>query len=102
MRFKIFFVWLILMLIAGVVYAFNNSLDGSSQNEPSQFNNNNFSNPQNNSFQNNANQPFNPKEHTGFEHEDRNFSNPSMNDARYNSNCQFGTCFPGGINPNNR
>jgi len=103
MRFKIFLVWTVIMFAAGIAYAFTNSLDGSSQNNQfSSDNHNNFSAPKNNSFQNNVNQPFNPKEHAGFQHQDRNFNDPSLNDTRYNSSCQFGTCTPGGLNSNNR
>lgn len=91
---------LTILFIPVSVKAFSNSLDGTMQNNNLK---NNFSKSSpSNIIKNQAGQSFNPKEHTGFEHQDRNFSNPTMNDTRYNSNCQFGTCSPGGLNPNNK
>lgn len=98
MRFKIFMVWFIIVLFAGIVYAFTNSLDGSSNNEKPVQQNNNFSNPTQNPMKNKMEQPLNPKEHAGFDHSNSIYSNPETNDTRYNSNCQFGQCIPGGIN----
>lgn len=96
---KTFLLLSILLITIGVADAFSNSLDGSETSAPKQ--NNNFSAPQSNTFQNIPNNPYNPKEHTGFQHDDRKYSNPNINDTRYNSNCQFGQCIPGGLNPNN-
>ena len=90
----------IFALTLGLANAFSNSLDNPSAEGVNI--NNNFSNPSGNKYQPSMNNPYNPKEHTGFEHQDRNFKDPSMNDTRYNSNCQFGTCTPGGLNPNNK
>lgn len=86
------------LIFVGAVSAFTNSLDNATGVNQ----NNNFKTPtsQTNNFQNRQNTPFEPKQHTGFEHQDRQFPNATMNDARYNSSCQFGTCTPGGINNN--
>lgn len=90
----------VLSVFVGAVSAFTNSLDNPAVEGVNL--NNNFVTPTNPRLQNNQNNSYNPKEHTGFEHQDRNFKDPTMNDSRYNSNCQFGTCTPGGLNPNNK
>ena len=103
MKYKLILMLSVIFIATNIANAFSNSLDKSSDDvSGSNSLKNNFSSPTSNSFQNRAGQPFNPKEHTGFEHQDRNFPNPTMNDTRYNSNCQFGTCTPGGLNPNNK
>lgn len=89
---------LTILLFANITHAFSNSLDGGQQGiNPL---GNNFSNnqTQTKTQSNTPQQSFSPKEHTGFEHQDRQFPSPTMNDSRYNSSCQFGTCLPGGIN----
>ena len=98
MKHRYIYIILLLVVTAGLANAFSNSLDGGGNKG------NNFSSgsPFSNLRTNPAGQPFNPKEHTGFEHQDRQFPSPTMNDTRYNSNCQFGTCSPGGLNPNNK
>lgn len=92
----------IFALSTGIVLAFTNSLDGGQQGVNTYRNNFSNYNSQSNSQSNKSGQSYSPKEHTGFEHQDRNFPNPTMNDSRYNSNCQFGTCSPGGVSPSNR
>ena len=100
---KIFYILLagVLLSVTCRAHAFSNSLDGSSQQNSIMQSKLARPNTSNN-FQNSPGQSYNPKEHTGFEHQDRNFPDPTMNDTRYNSNCQFGTCSPGGLNPNNK
>lgn len=89
-----------ILMTANMALGFSNSLDGTKQNGSGNiFSGGSTPNSINKSQ---IGQPFNPKEHTGFEHQDKNFPDPSMNDTRYNSNCQFGTCSPGGLSPNNK
>lgn len=83
-----------------ISHAFMNSLDSTTQQNnviQTQTRTNNFS-----GIKSPTEHALTPKEHTGFEHQDRQFPNPTMNDTRYNSNCQFGACTPGGLNPNNK
>ena len=76
--------------------AFSNSLDKENTAMPRS---NNFTVRNNSSSTIVPNTPYNPKEHSSFEHSNTMYSNPQMNDTRYNSNCQFGQCIPGGQTP---
>ena len=96
---NLFLAIFVVTVFVGAVSALTNSLDNPAVEGVNL--NNNFETPTNPRFQNKQNDSYIPKEHTGFEHQERNFSNPTMNDKMFNSNCQFGTCSPGGLNPNN-
>lgn len=97
---KFIYIYIIAALSSGIANAFTNSLDKSDSEGVNL--NNNFSNPAGNPYEPSQNNAFNPKEHTGFEQHNGIYTNPNVNDTRYNSNCQFGTCTPGGLNPNNK
>lgn len=97
---KFVLIYSVAVLSAGIVYAFSNSLDYPVIDKVNT--NNNFSNPSGSQYIQRANSAYNPKENTGFQQRSGEYSNPNVNDTRYNSNCQFGTCTPGGLNPNNR
>ena len=101
MKYRFVFILCVFLLTANLVNAFSNSLDKENSGVGKS---NSFSSgsSQPDSFKTPAGLPYNPKEHTGFEHQNKNFPNPTMNDTRYNSNCQFGMCTPGGLNPNNK
>ena len=93
---KLIITFCIIMTAFTSANAFSNSLDRENTAMPR---NNNFAPQQSNSYVNVPNTPYNPKEHSSFEHSNTMYSNPQMNDTRYNSNCQFGQCIPGGVNP---